>query len=216
MQRKPSLLIDDSTEDLLALVNELTDENEEVLISNDTYVFLQTFKLKTGKFKVLRYDLYKLYKQTKIQTINALTFYTQLNEYIKIQKNYAYINRDLSDLIKEITIIDVKKDKDALGLNYLNRYNNFLKSNNIENGKDIYISCKALYYFYDKWTYENKLKSMIYSKFKRLTEVHLENTKQLSSEISYGVSNKFYEKINEEDIKKAKDWAKKYKPTKQK
>lgn len=215
MQRK-SLLIDDSTEELLASIDTLEEETGEQKLaasqSSPVYIFLQQFKIKPGKIKIKRIDLYTLYKKSVVAAIGKTSFMIQLKDHLPFDRIYCKINIDVSHLVEEASK-DFHHKEETLNRNYLKRYESFMKANGIEDGHDVYISIKALYFFYDKWAYEKNNKTMLYSKFKRLTEVYLNNSKQLTAEPHYGLDKKFYEKITKEDIEKAKDWAKRFKPT---
>lgn len=214
---KKLVLVEDSTEDLLTIIDQIEEQSgEEQLLGiqqNKTYVFLQRFKLRAGKNKIARKDLYTLYSKSSFQPTTNKKFYKELEALIPVEKGFALINKNLDNLVAEIKP-EVKKT-DTISSYLMRRFENFLKEHNIIDGTDIYISDKALYYFFDKWAYNKKTQVMWFNKFKRLTSLYLKNKKRLTNEISYGMDKQFYDNISTEEISKAKDWAKKYKPTNQ-
>ena len=211
---KKLVLIDESTEELLASIDELDEEAAEQTLDsqdNKTYLFLQRFKLRAGKNKIDRKYLYTLYSKSTFEPISQQKFYAELLSLIPYEKSIVSINKNLDGLLKDIK--PEYKNKGIISHYLMRRFEKFIDQNNIADGKDVYVSEKALYFFVDKWSYNKKIKSFRFMQFKKLLSLYLHNKKRLTNEISYGLDKKFYDKISTEEISKAKEWAKKYKPS---
>lgn len=219
MSKKPSL-IDKSTEELLNEISmEDVDSNEESLLEEFSagFLFLRNYQIRTGDIQIKRTLLYELYKRSQMQPVSGPVFYKDIENYLKNDTKFYYINKELSGLVELLTssIKKTKSKKLSVTQHDLTKFGKFLVDLNIKSGNDLYIDIKSLYYFYDVWTYENKYQTTNFNKFKKLVNVHLEDPVFLTTSPSYGIDRTFYEKVSKEDIKKAKAWAKKFKPPKQ-
>lgn len=209
VQKKP-FLIDDSTEALLEQFDSLEEASgeeqyEQLNKDNVVYLFVRNFNLRPGKIQIPVTKLYKIYKLTTHSPITYTKFRLGLKDYIQIDKAMAFINTNMDEVMMVVAV--EKKKTETLSQRSLKKYEKFLAANNIQDGTDLYITATSLYYFFDKWTYDNKLLGMPLRRFTKLTNLYLTNTKQITTDIHYGVDKKFYDGITEEEISKAKNWS---------
>ena len=210
MSHPKSLIIDKSTDDLLNELEASADEKSITLTEDVAYLFLRNNKLKSGQFKIKKHSLYSIYKKTVLNPVTALSFHILVKNYIESKNNVYLVNKDLSDLIEE-NKTNVKKE--TISGRRLRQFEDFLSQYDIEFGKEIYIECKALYYFFDEWSYKKKIQ-INYRMFNQLCSAYLDGPEYITKEPHYGTTRKFNEKITKEQITNAKEWAKKFKSTK--
>ena len=214
-QNKHSIL-NKSTEDLLKEIESLDeDDNETFAVDlNDSSVltFLVKYKIEPGNFEVAKNLLYLLYQKSVHFPVKQHSFKVTLNHTFNKNNKSYFINTNLNSLVAKFEQdIKIKRRKSvATSRLDLKRFDKFIESHGLSNGKTLYISNLVLFYFYDKWTYENKYPHLHLLKFKQLANIYFTNTKQLTNGAHYGLDKtKFYEKNNKEEVKKGKDWAKK-------
>lgn len=187
----------------------------DIYPDNDSniFLFLRNYKLASGKIKILSRQLYKLYTKTTLEPCGPIPFKLEVSNYITTSGKYYLINQNLNDILEKIKIdekiIEIKSY--AVSPMAIKKFELFLSEYQIEPGNGIFIRPKALYYFFDKWADENKKQTFSYRKFNNLLKMYLNNPVYLKLSPHYGLHRKFHEKINKEDIIKAKAWAKKFK-----
>lgn len=217
-------LKDKSTEELLNSINELDEPEDieliDINISNtNVYNFMLRYELTSGIHQINKNLLYKLYTKSTVNPIRSSQFKKEVSTLLKDDQSYYYVNFDLNSLVLKLQN-DIKrkaKKTDSANKTVMDRFEIFMSASGLANGETLYISTKALYFFFDKWSFNNKRSTLGFYKFTRLLSLYFKTTKNINNVIHYGVDKtKFYEKTNEEDIQKAKDWAGKYKSPKQK
>lgn len=153
-----------SDADLLELLNSKADHKYIVtssLTNDDIVMFLSTFNIKPGKEPIQARGLYKLYKDWSKSPINQYSFAHTLNKYYKRQGLYYLINLDVLDLAKSaLDIIKKPNKRKTVRKSWRIHFQSFVDRYSLKSG-NFYVNDFILYYLYDKWTYDNRVRGRL-------------------------------------------------------
>lgn len=146
---------------LAALESDIEEQSETDTSDNSPLKFISIYNIKHGKEKVRLTILCRLYKVYCSDELSATKFndIMRLNYGDGIDKQHIFINRTELNISQELYKSFIKK--------YNRRYKSpttkkyflkFLKENNIKHGKK-YIEINVLYYLWDVWNFNNKIKA---------------------------------------------------------
>lgn len=163
MKKSPANVTD---AELLKLLDELEDsdtEAEECNFDNSVLAFISTFKLKPGKDKVTKKNLYKLYNvwnKSGIKITQA-NFTLEMSKYFEHKTTYYLIDTNFFEIAK---FIKEEKDKHSIDKSkskyWHNHFTSFLEDTKLEEGT-VYIELEIFYYLYTKWTRLSRKKALL-------------------------------------------------------
>lgn len=140
--------------------------------------FLADFNIIPGDSRVHARTLYKLYYYHSSEPVTNKEFYTILLSYFKTEevsrRNFYYVNQQGSHLAKLLAeyLTSRKVKKKAKNPHFRKHFESFLESHGLQQGT-YNIPAQALFYFYDKWQYESKLRTRLtYSDFLAMSKIY--------------------------------------------
>ena len=154
-----------SLDELLKSLEKVPDEKEESNLEykNDILGFLNFFKIKQVDEYIHKHLLRKIYTQWSTDPIPAKQFYTELNYYFKQHGYRGYmINQNAINLSSSAYryYSDKRKVDKIKSPSWKRHFDSFLNFYQIKSGKT-WVPWFALYHLYDRWTYNNKAKSIL-------------------------------------------------------
>jgi hypothetical protein len=138
---------DKKIEELLAILDQETDTISKD--GTDAFTFLEFYNIKSGKHKVKRKALYKLYKQWSHEPIKSIEFTTKLSLYLDGDDYRWFINKDP---LKQI--IPLIKPKKSNPKSYRNTYL-FFTEMGWKKGPYFY-PASTLFYMASEWAKKNR------------------------------------------------------------
>jgi hypothetical protein len=161
-------------EELLALVNKEVDNTVQVsqLVPTDPILsFITKFDIKPGENKVPSKILFKLFKKHFKRTeINSHTFCIRLSDYFFYKSGYFNISIDvyyIKNLYKPPKRINKSKFYNTRILKFMSHYD-------IKPGP-LYIELDILFYLFNNFIDEYKLKQMSIQRFSQILSEHLKS-----------------------------------------
>lgn len=159
MKKNPNLISD---EELLKLLEESEEDSDVAEYSFDSSVlsFVQSFNLKPGKDKIVKKQLYKLYKlwNKGIQKLTQTSFTHELSNYIEHKGSYFLVDKSLFDIANFIKEEKQRNTRDRTKSKYWHKHiTDFLTFTKLEEGT-IYIELEILNYIYMNWVQKSKRK----------------------------------------------------------
>lgn len=198
-------------EELLNVMEQ--DDNSDLEKPPDHSVirFLSDFSIYPGTEKVKKILLYKLYYHHTDIPVSREEFYLLLSGLLNLQDDYCYTNKYGRDLAKNLAdYLHVKKQpKKVKSYYYRKHIENFISVHNLQSG-NVYVDMKVLYFFYDKWQYNSKIKTRLdYKNFLGMIKLFFK-TKRSNKVWCLVAINKEFVENNKQDFEKAKIWSTKF------
>ena len=161
-KKNPNIIAD---EELLKLLENLEDTTEEATSSFDSGIlaFVQSFNLKPGKDKIIKKQLYNLYKlwNKGIQKLHQHAFTIQLSYFLDHNNKYFFVD---SSAIQIGEFIQQEKQKNKVNKvkskYWHTHFQSFLQDTKLEEGTN-YIELEILYFLYQLWRKKTKKKTNI-------------------------------------------------------
>lgn len=149
-------------------IDELTKialSDEKIVLSNDDIIsFLNVFNITQGRFKIKSDVLYSIYKHWSKDPKTHIGFAKFLNRVLIGKRGYFYISLSALDIQQTLYEFLDKKSRSVLKVpKYKQHFDHFLNWLGFISG-DFYIKQDCLYWLYDKWTYERKIKKVLADK----------------------------------------------------
>lgn len=223
MKKDPRLLEEN---ELLAVLEEKTVDKPEEYSDHSAIQFLADFGIYPGTSKVSGTILYNLYKNANPKNhVNSIEFHTLLKGYLehttdKKERITYLLNRDTRTVTLELA--KFLRNRKPRGMNidtkeYRKHFEKFLARFVLKPGEGR-IPAVALYFFYDKWKYNEDTKNKLnlnYMAFNRLIKIYFKTLKTKYYNSVVKIDREFFKQFTEDEIKIALEWAKKYSEKKQ-
>lgn len=190
-----------STDDLLKQLETVKEEvKKKTRKSSDLLEFLTTFNIEPGIIRVERKILYRLYKQYSNKPLSDAAFYRRLANYIKMEKNFFYVNQKQVDISERVLNLLKPAHREQTRVVPLQmHFQNFIKKFNLKAGKKpntIWVSAKTLYDLYDEWTYGIRKKTPLnYRQFTKFCTIYFPINKQTTGKIWISLDDSIFELI---------------------
>lgn len=219
MKKLPATLAED---DLLKILEDKTVDAPEQLSEHSVIQFLADFGIYPGKSKVSGTMLYKLYKNANpYKFVSSWEFHALLKGYLehiiegKALRVIYLLNRDTKNITLELTRFLSKKELKGESIKskeYARHFERFLKRYILKPGQGR-IPVTALYFFYDKWKYNEDKKDRLtlrYITFVKMIKMHFKTLKTKYYNCVVKIDREFFKQFTEEEIKIALNWAQIY------
>lgn len=223
MKKLPNIL---STEELLKaledntlIVDELVN-NYQSPDDSDVLNFISKFSIYPGTNKIKLSLLYRLYKLSFLNPVSNISFNKVIQDYVQYEMHneqlHVFINQDPLKLLESIKLEHRKATKrKRTDLKHDVRFEQFIKHYKIKRGLRP-VDSSTLYYFYDKWSYENKKREIPYSRFNALCRLHFETKVTKHIQCMAFVNVDFFRSIPRPEMITAIAWGKKFRAKKEK
>jgi hypothetical protein len=183
------------------LPSELTVEELEHLATNSDsmdnlqedifFLFISTFNLTSGQYKVHADILFKLFRAWSKTFLNKRSFLAKLALLFERDGRFFLLSKSSMVYINSIATLEHKEhQKKISNMTRRKRMEKFLKDYNIKRGK-LWVSAHTLHYLYDKWRANRRLRGQLgYFTFVAFLRLYLQDT-----QTRYGVHFKVNESI---------------------
>lgn len=189
-------------------------KNASTALNNDMYAFVAEYNISAGDKRVNFEALCELlWLWRNKQRISKKKLRIFLENFITIKNNVCYVNQSLYELLLKFQPLFKSKIVIQSGYSKFSKAHlrEWMKHDKIKQGKDLRLSNTELYFFYDKWAYNNtKRKGTDYDVFCKYLDNALEYIATSNTMHYYQLSKAIYDNIKKEDIEKAKEWARQY------
>jgi len=163
-----------SIEELLNSLAQHPSQEDNIVIDDPIFIFVQTFNIKAGENRVTTKLLVQLFKEWSRSNITQIKFTMEFSKYFikESVKNTSYFSLDKStkDLVVQLDryknpqkLINIPS-KGIKSNGVQKHFEKFMDECNIKSG-DLYVEADIFYHVYDTWCYKNKLKSLSYIRF---------------------------------------------------
>ena len=206
-------------EDLLKILEDVNNlEVVEKAPEHSVTQFLADFGIYPGVEKVRGDTLYKLYYRHTETPVSTVEFHLLLRGYVESSQNISgstiyHLNKKSSDLTKILAEYLEKKryNKKIHNRHYRNRFDEFLKAFSVKTGTKI-IHPAVLYFFYDKWQYTRKHKTVLsYKTFISFLKLFFKTYRTSTYWCLIKIDTEtFYKQFTEQEIITAQRWAEKF------
>lgn len=219
-----------STNDLLKLLDEYEEDisvktkSERVLpifegstSDEQVFNFLSQFEVKEGDYSVSSRKLYFIYRTWALEPCSQRKFLYSLKGHFvsEVISNVHWfkLNKSFNDLLADSKPYVERKKQSKFRSPYIQKqYEKFMKAHDIKAGKKYAINAMILYFFYDKWTYKNRLKQWLtYPLFIKFSELYFKvkfiSPKPLLMTAVIEIDEAFFNKVSKEDIETAIQWS---------
>lgn len=194
-----------------------TDINIQEFKDNDFLSFLSFYNIKTGEEQVSLAVLYELYNRWSKVKMKHFKFSNLFCKYFKYstahRKKDIFINKSTLNLAIEAQHILFKSDTKDVTKNskFTKQIECYIDEFGLVKGSD-YIDSSVLFYFYDNWSYK-RLKQLNKQQFNTFMELFFDKKYTKRDNTIWFCINRLniMEKITNESLEKAKDWAEKNK-----
>jgi hypothetical protein len=210
MKKLPSTI---SSEELLKVIEDTVFTDKP--IEHSVLQFLADFNIEPGKVKINSRVLYKLYYYHTEEPVSPIEFNCILLGYFESiddsNGKRFFVNRPARDLTRKLAqfLASSKAVKKTKNPHYRKHFESFLESQGLKSGT-INIPAQALFFFYDKWQYENKLKTRLnYKNFLAMIRLYF-ITKRTAREWCIVKINREFFDNNKESLPTALEWGKKF------
>lgn len=159
--------------------------------------FIAAFNLKPGPNKIRTTALFQLYKRWSKDPISKVTFAKNMNLVFDAENNKILINIEPTALIQLLG--DNKKTSRVVTNSPTSKkhFETFLKKYEIESGY-MFLKFSVLFDAYDKWQYENKLKTRLSKKnFEDYMNLYFKSKKD-EDEMYFGFDPKILNNLTHE------------------
>lgn len=163
-----------SIEELLKALDEKPSDSKERIDSHDDmFNFIQAFDMRRGTYKVTGILLYELYIMwTKEKKISKQAFNIRFKKYFefyntskKLTSDHYKLNKSVFDIAKQLEKYRKPKPyKNVKGKAVQKIFVEFIEKHNITRGS-LYVESDVFYHVYDTYMYNNKRKSLEYTRF---------------------------------------------------
>lgn len=202
-----------SSEELLEALEDST--TTEKPTEHSVLQFLAEFNIKPGQEKISGRTLYKLYFYHTDEPVSTLEFHLILTSYFEYEKHNNdkgyYVNRKAKVITERLGYYlalkkQIKKTKNP---HFRRHFENFIESHGLKRGTKN-IPAQALFFFYDKWQYENKLKTRLpYRVFTEMIKLYFDTKRTAKFWCVVKIDKNFLDShINE--LPTAIEWGSKY------
>ncbi len=193
-------------EELLKLLDNLDDSDEESVESFDTSVlaFVTTFNLKPGKDRIVKKQLYRLYKlwNKGLKKLTQPNFTLELGFYLTHTTNYYMVNKSLFDIASFVKEEKTRKTRNkAKSKHWHNHFKTFLQDTKLEEGT-YYIELEILYFLYQQWrTKKHKVGNIGRKQFIKILDIFFD-VKAISSgtHLWVGVNEQIMNLISKKEV----------------
>lgn len=216
MKKLPSQI---SNEELLTALDDTTVTEKPT--EHTVLRFLSDFSITAGEEEVNGRTLYKLYYYHTEIPVSAVEFYLILCSYFKYQDNSAgrlfSLNTKAADITRSLAMFlaarkEIKKTKNPY---FRYHFENFIASNGLMRGNNN-LPAQALFYFYDRWQYENNYKTRLpYRTFIAMIRLYFD-TKRTTRNWCVVKLNKSFLDSHKNDLQTAIEWGYKFNAYKKK
>lgn len=205
------------------LLSQLKDEANQTTIEavdNDVLLFISTYNIQSGKDRVHKNILYRLYKNWSKEPVGVTKFGREIGLYLGSVGNWTYVNQNAIKLSKMAQEAFLKRKKvKTRSPHYKAQVERFMKECCISKGT-FWLEAEILFDLYDEWCYSNNRSTQLtvqnlsallklYLKYKALKTgkvfaVNKSITKHISNERIRNIRNS-RKKRNAQKTKKAED-----------
>ena len=140
------------------LLSQLKDESHQTAIEsvgNDILLFISTYNIQSGKDRVHKSILYRLYKSWSKYPVSATKFGREISVYFGSAGNWTHINQNALKLSKMAQEAFLKRKRvKTRSPHYKSQVERFMKECDISKGT-FWLEAEILFDLYDEWCYSN-------------------------------------------------------------
>jgi hypothetical protein len=151
VKKNPNQITD---EELLKLLNELEDSDEEAEYSFDSTIlsFVQSFKLQPGKDRILKKQLFRLYRlwNRGIHKLDQYNFTREITHYIPHKNDVFLVDKSLLQIADFVEKTKKRTRDKYKSKKWREHFTAFLEDTKLEEGT-YYIELEIIYFLYQQW-----------------------------------------------------------------
>lgn len=134
---------------------------DDGLFESDVLAFLSYYNLSGGKTKIKVDALYKIYSLWSKSPVTKIKFSLHLSLYIPKEKRYYLVNKEISDIISDLSsIIKDRRPPAIRKRTHREHFDAFLKASSLSRGTE-WLEAQVIHHFYDKWCFNTKRKKAL-------------------------------------------------------